>query len=60
MENDTDVLIAGFVTVSEDYSDDEKENIRLAASMISGTVLQPGEVFSQNETAGPYTEDRDI
>lgn len=58
MENDTDVLIAGFVTVSEDYSDDEKENIRLAASMISGTVLQPGEVFSQNETAGPYTEDR--
>lgn len=57
-ENDTEVLIGGFVTVSHNYSDDEKENIRLAASMISGTVLQPGEVFSQNETAGPYSADK--
>ncbi len=57
-EHGTDVLIAGYVTVSEDYSDDEKENIRLASSMIFGTVLQPVEVFSQNETAGPYTEER--
>lgn len=57
-ENDTDVLIAGFVTVSENYSDDERENINLAASIISGTVLAPDEVFSQNETAGPYTEEK--
>src|SRR5699024_11095041 len=57
-ESGADVLIAGFVTVSEGYSDDERENIRLAASMISGTVLEPGEVFSQNEVAGPYTEEK--
>lgn len=57
-EHGTVVLIAGYVIVSEDYSDDEKENIRLAASMIFGTVLQPVEVFSQNETAGLYTEER--
>lgn len=57
-ENDTDVLIAGFATVSNDYTDDERENIDIASSTISGTVLQPGEVFSQNETAGPYTEEK--
>lgn len=57
-ENDTDVLIAGYATVSNNYSDDERENIDIAASTISGTVLEPGEVFSQNETAGPYTEEK--
>ncbi len=57
-ENDTDVLIAGFATVSNDYTDDERENIAIASSTISGTVLQPGEVFSQNEIAGPYTEEK--
>src|SRR5690625_1401976 len=57
-ESGANVLIAGYVTVSEGYTDDERENIRLAASMISGTVLEPGEVFSQNEIAGPYTEER--
>lgn len=56
-ENDTNILIAGFVTVSEGYTDDERENIRLAASMITGTVLKPGEIFSQNEVAGPYSEE---
>lgn len=45
-ENGTDVLIAGYATVSNDYSDDERENIDIASSTISGTVLQPGEVFS--------------
>ncbi len=29
-----------------------------AARYVAGTVLQPGEVFSQNAVAGPYTEDR--
>lgn len=57
IENGTDTLIAGFVTVSEGYTDDERGNISLAASMISGTVLEPGDVFSQNEVAGPYTEE---
>lgn len=56
-ESDADVLIAGFVTVSEGYTDDERENINLAAKSIAGTVLEPGDVFSQNEVAGPYTEE---
>ena len=57
-ENDTDVLIAGFSTVFEDATPEEHVNIDLAASTINGTVLSPGEVFSQNETAGPYTEEK--
>lgn len=57
-ENNTDVLIAGFTTVFEDSTPEERENIDLAASMINGTIVDPGEVFSQNETAGPYTEER--
>lgn len=58
MENDTTVLIAGFVTVSNGYTEDERENIKLAANMIAGSVLEPDEVFSQNEVAGPYTEEK--
>lgn len=57
-ENGTDVLIAGFATVSNNYTEDERENIDLASSAISGTVIHPGEVFSQNDTAGPYTEEK--
>lgn len=57
-ESNVDTLVAGFVTVFEDFTDEEHENIRLASSIISGTVLEPGEVFSQNETAGPYTEEK--
>lgn len=57
-ENDTHVLIAGFTTVSNNYTEDERENINLAASTVSGTVVNPGEVFSQNEVAGPYTEEK--
>lgn len=56
--NDTDVLIAGFITVFENSTQEERDNINLAVSTISGTVIKPGEVFSQNETAGPYTEER--
>lgn len=57
-KNDANVLIAGFSTVFDDSTPEEFENIKLAAGIITGTVVNPGEVFSQNETAGPYTEER--
>ncbi len=57
-KNDTDVLIAGFSTVFEESSPEESVNIDLAAKTINGTIVEPGEVFSQNETAGPYTEEK--
>ena len=31
-------------------------NIRLACTLISGTVLQPGQVYDQNKTIGPYAK----
>lgn len=31
-------------------------NIHLAASTITGTVLQPGETYNQNKTIGPYAK----
>lgn len=36
----------------------EAYNISLAADLLAGTVLQPGEVFSMNASLGPYTEAR--
>jgi vancomycin resistance protein YoaR len=34
-----------------------EHNVRLACSMINGTVLMPGEIFSMNETTGKRTEE---
>lgn len=37
-------------------SSNREHNVRLASSMINGTVLMPGEVFSMNETTGKRTK----
>src|SRR5699024_5896220 len=57
-EYETDELIAGYTTVFDVFPPEEEENVRLAASIIQGTVLEAGENFSQNEIAGPYTEEK--
>ena len=36
----------------------ERYNIGLAANLLAGTVVYPGEVFSQNRCIGPYTAER--
>ncbi|MGI9952083.1 VanW family protein [Moorellaceae bacterium AZ2] len=36
----------------------ESYNVTLAAKRLAGTVLQPGEIFSQNKLLGPYTKAR--
>jgi vancomycin resistance protein YoaR len=36
----------------------EEENVHLAARMLAGTVLAPGQVFSQNAAIGPYSKER--
>lgn len=33
-------------------------NVSHAADKLAGTVVKPGEIFSQNRTIGPYTEDK--
>lgn len=56
--NDTDVLLSAFCTVIKTTSEGEQHNVHLAAKSVSGTVIQPGEIFSQNQSIGPYTEDK--
>jgi vancomycin resistance protein VanW len=52
------VLMAAYRTVLKDPLPGEEANVHLAARYVKGTLLPPGKVFSQNETAGPYTTDR--
>ncbi|NLB53530.1 MAG: hypothetical protein GX808_11455 [Syntrophomonadaceae bacterium] len=54
----TFVQIAAFRTVLEESTPGEKNNFHLAAKLLQGTVVEPGEIFSQNETLGPYTYEK--
>jgi hypothetical protein len=56
--NNTPILMGAFRTVLKDPLPGEEFNVHLAARMLCGTVLQPGKIFSQNGTVGPYTEER--
>lgn len=48
--------LLGAVTTKYNNSDEDRSsNVRLAASIIDGTVLFPGEVFSFNDTVGART-----
>jgi len=56
--NGTPVLLGGYRTVLRDPLPGEEYNVHLAASMLAGIVVKPGEIFSQNMAIGPYTEER--
>ncbi|HEY9060489.1 MAG TPA: VanW family protein [Pseudobacteroides sp.] len=56
--NNTPILMGAYRTVLKDPLPGEEFNVHLAARMLCGTVLQPGQIFSQNGTIGPYTEER--
>lgn len=51
-------IIASFTTEFNPGDANRSSNIALAGSSIDHTLLAPGEVFSFNETAGPYSSDR--
>lgn len=53
-ENKCPVLMAAYKTVLHDPLPGEEENVHLAARYVAGSVVAPGKVFSQNNTAGPY------
>ncbi len=56
--NDTNVILGGYRTVLRDPLPGEEYNVHLAASLLAGIVVKQGEVFSQNNAIGPYTEDK--
>lgn len=57
-EHNTPVLLSAYCTVLKDPLPGEEYNVHLAADFLAGTVLEPGEVFSQNKLLGPYDEEK--
>jgi len=57
-KNNTTVMLGGYRTVLKDPLPGEEYNVHLAADMLCGTVVKPGEIFSQNSSIGPYIESR--
>jgi len=51
-------MMAAFCTVLHDPLPGEEYNVHLAARMLCGISVKPGETFSQNNSIGPYTEER--
>lgn len=58
LESRTPVLMAKYKATLRDPLPGEMYNVALAAKMLAGTVVQPGETFSQNQTVGPYSSGR--
>jgi vancomycin resistance protein VanW len=56
--NGTPVLLGGYRTVLRDPLPGEEYNVHLAARMLAGIVVKPGEIFSQNTAIGPYTKEK--
>ena len=52
------VRMAAFKTTLPDPLPGEEYNVALAADMLAGTVVNPGEIFSLNSIIGPYTAER--
>lgn len=55
---DAPILMAAYVAVLKNPLPGEGANVAHAASMISGTVIKPQDIFSQNKSIGPYTKKR--
>jgi vancomycin resistance protein VanW len=54
----TPVLMGAYRAVLHDPLPGEEFNVHLAASLLAGKIVQPGQTFSQNGSIGPYTQDR--
>lgn len=52
-----DTKTSEFSTVFMPYTYMRNINLNLALSLINGTVVEPGEIFSYCDTAGPFTRD---
>lgn len=56
--HDTPRLLAQFKAELKNPFYGELANVTLAAETLKGTVVKPGEIFSQNNSLGPYTEEK--
>ena len=54
IEHRTPVLLASYLATLPEPILAERYNIAHAARQLSGYVIQPGEIFSQNRVLGPY------
>lgn len=54
----THIRLASFTATLYDPLPGELFNVGHAAELLAGTVIQPGETFSQNGVLGPYTLDK--
>jgi vancomycin resistance protein VanW len=54
----TSVRMSAFQTTLPDPLPGEEYNVALAADILAGTVIQPGRIFSANQTIGPYSSKR--
>jgi vancomycin resistance protein YoaR len=52
------VRLAAYKTVLPDPMPGEEYNVGIAADMLACVIIEPEEIFSQNETVGPYTTSR--
>lgn len=50
------IFMAAYKTVLIDPLPGEESNVKIAAEKLSGRLLMPGDIFSQNACLGPYTE----
>ncbi len=58
LRNGANIILGGYRTVLKDPLPGEEYNVHLAASLLAGIVIKPGEVFSQNAAIGPYTHEK--
>lgn len=56
--NQNPIMMAAYQTVLRDPLPGEENNVHLAARILAGTVVKPGQVFSQNAAIGPYNRAR--
>lgn len=50
--------MAAFQTTLPDPLPGEESNVALAADLLAGKIIKPGEIFSMNSTIGPYSKAR--
>lgn len=56
--NNTNILMCAYKISLKEPLPDEKYNVDLAAKLVAGTVVNPGQIFSQNQSIGPYLKSK--